>query len=109
MRFVIDAQLPPGLGERLRSLGHEAAHVREIGLAAAEDSDIWRHVCDRGCVLVTKDQDFLALAKAEPTGAPVVWIRLGNTTNRALWAALQPLLKEVVEALEQSERVVEIT
>ena len=108
MRFVIDAQLPPGLAARLVDCGHEAEHVRDIGLGAATDLDIWRYAQECEAVLVTKDQDFVAMAQFSASGPAVVWIRLGNTTNRALWGTFAPILNDVIEALASGERVIEV-
>ena len=58
--------------------------------------------------LVTKDEDFAHLARREATGSAVVWIRLGNTTNKALWAALEPLLPDLIDSLRRGERLIEI-
>lgn len=38
MRFLIDEMFHNAVAERLRDLGHDAVHVREIGLAATEDA-----------------------------------------------------------------------
>ena len=108
MRFVIDAQLPPALARQLRSSGHEASHVYEIGLGAAADSEVWAHASTVGAVLVTKDEDFAHLVRRETAEAAVVWIRLGNTTNRALWEALEPLCPDLIDALRRGERLIEI-
>ncbi len=108
MRFLSDAQLPPGLGERLREFGHEAQHVREIGLGTATDLEIWQRACGLRAVLITKDQDFITIAGDGAPDAAVIWIRLGNTTNRALWQALDPLMGEIVAAIENGERVIEV-
>ena len=43
MRFIIDAQLPPGLARWLAEAGHEARHVEEVGLRDTEDAPIWRY------------------------------------------------------------------
>ena len=43
IRFLIDAQLPPGLARRLAARGFEAEHVNRIGLGHHSDLDIWRH------------------------------------------------------------------
>lgn len=40
MRFLVDAQLPPALCRWLHERGHEAAHVAELGLIAADDATI---------------------------------------------------------------------
>lgn len=108
LRFLIDAQLPPTLAQRLAALGHEAHHVNRIGLGGADDASIWSHAARGGAVLVTKDEDFVALARRDPRGPAVVWVRIGNTTNDALWRALAPVLAEIVGALERGERIIEI-
>lgn len=38
MRFLIDEMFHNAVAERLRDLGYDAVHVREIGLTAAEDT-----------------------------------------------------------------------
>lgn len=107
MRFLIDEQLPPGLVDRLRKKGHVAEHIRDIGLGGAPDARIRAHASRTGAVLITKDEDFAAAGKARKFA--VLWIRLGNTTNKALWAALEPNLPEIVAAIERGERLIEIT
>ena len=108
MRFLIDAQLPPALAKHLEAAGHEAEHVNAIGLEVASDAAIWRHAIRVGAAIVSKDEDFVQLAQLNPSGPQVVWVRLGNTTNKALWRVLGPLLPEIVAALENGERLIEI-
>lgn len=108
MRFLVDAQLPPALAQRLGEKGHFAAHVMDVGLDVATDRQIWAYASKRGAVLVTKDGDFADLARTEVQGAAVVWIRLGNTTNRALWRVLEPVLAEIIEGLGRGERLIEV-
>ncbi|MGH6923725.1 MAG: DUF5615 family PIN-like protein [Propylenella sp.] len=108
MRFIIDAQLPPALAWHLIAAGHEAEHVNEIERGAATDAEIWAYAVEAEAVIVTKDEDFAALARNDPSGAQVIWIRLGNVTNKALWSAFSPLLPEIVEAIEAGERLIEI-
>jgi predicted nuclease of predicted toxin-antitoxin system len=108
LRLLVDAQLPPALARRLSDKGHQAEHLTEIGLGGATDEEIWRHARETGAAIVTKDEDFAMLVRRDPSGPPVVWVRLGNVTNRALWQALEPLLPEVVEALGEGERLIEI-
>lgn len=107
MRFLIDEQLPPALADRLREKGHAAEHIRDIGLGGAPDARIRARASQTGAVLITKDEDFAATGKARKFA--VLWIRLGNTTNQALWAAIEPNLPEIIAAIEQGERLIEIT
>jgi len=106
--FLIDAQLPPGLARRLAARGYPAEHVNRIGLGIASDNDIWRYAARTGAVLITKDDDFAAMATREPDGPQVVWLRVGNISNDALWRATDPRLEEIIQALNTGERLVEI-
>jgi predicted nuclease of predicted toxin-antitoxin system len=108
IRFLIDAQLPPGLARRLTARGYAAEHVNRIGLGNTSDSAVWQYAARTDAILVTKDDDFVALADQEPTGPQVVWIRIGNISNDALWRALDPLLDEIVQSLNAGERIVEV-
>lgn len=40
MKFLIDNALPPTLASLLRKAGHDAVHLRDYGLHAAEDPAI---------------------------------------------------------------------
>lgn len=115
IRFLIDAQLPPGLALQLTARGYPAEHVNRINLQIASDGAIWRHatktgatLITKGATLITKDEDFVALADRKRTGPQVVWIRVGNIGNNALWRAIEPILDEIIEALNAGERVVEV-
>lgn len=59
MKFLIDAQLPPMLAEFIREKGHEALHVAEIDFVRGDDRQIWDYARLNGCIILTKDQDFL--------------------------------------------------
>jgi predicted nuclease of predicted toxin-antitoxin system len=108
IRFLLDAQFPPGLAERLTAHGYPAEHVNRVHLGTAGDEAIWRHAQRIGATLVTKDEDFAALASRDPNGPQVVWTRIGNISNDALWRALEPLLEEIVQSLDAGERIVEV-
>ena len=43
------------------------------------------------------------------SGGPVIlWVRIGNTTNRALQSWLLPQLAEITALIQQGVRVVEV-
>jgi predicted nuclease of predicted toxin-antitoxin system len=107
-RFLIDAQLPPGLARRLISRGYAAQHVNLVGLGAAGDDAIWQHAVQTDATLVTKDEDFAALAARDASGPQVIWIRIGNISNDALWQAVEAQLVDIVQALDAGERVIEV-
>lgn len=108
MRFVVDAQLPPALARLLESRGHHAEHVVDIGLRDSEDSPIWRYAVEKEAVLVTKDEDF-AHRFRQGGGTPVVlWLRIGNSSRRALLQWFEPLLPQIETMIQQGERLVEV-
>jgi predicted nuclease of predicted toxin-antitoxin system len=108
LRFLVDAQLPPALCSWLKQHGHEAEHVFEANLTASDDSEIWAHAVRSNVVLITKDEDFLAIRLTGQVGTPVVWLRIGNATNRALLVWLAPRFGGVLSSLAGGELVVEV-
>ena len=108
MKFVLDAQLPPALARWLCEAGHEAQPVREIGLRDAEDAAICAHAVRTGAVVLTKDEDFVALAQSGGPAPVVVWLRIGNCSNAGLRAWLEPRWPGIVELVAQGQRVVEV-
>ncbi len=108
MRLVIDAQLPPALRAVFTEAGHEAEHVRDVGLLGAEDGEIWRYASSCEAVIVSKDEDFAVKRVLYPGGPAVVWLRVGNCTNRALRHWFVPLLETVVARLSAGEKLIEL-
>ncbi len=107
-RFLVDAQLPPGLAKRLVEAGFEAEHVASRGLLHATDRDIRQAAAAESLVIITKDEDFRSLAVRSGHEPQVVWIRFGNVSNAVLWMRLAGVLAEVADALRAGERVVEV-
>ena len=108
MRFLVDAQLPPALARFLEARGHEAKAAREVGLRQAEDPAVWTFAQAGAWIVVTKDEDFAERALRSQTGPQVLWLRIGNSTNRSLLAWLEPLLPGAVKDLQSGHRLVEL-
>ena len=106
-RFLLDAQLPPGLATRLTARGYLAEHVNRVRLGAAGDEAIWRHAQRVRATLVTKDEDFAARLPLKSASA-VLWIRIGNCSNHVLIQKLRPLLPEIVKRLQEGEKLIEV-
>jgi predicted nuclease of predicted toxin-antitoxin system len=109
VRFLIDAQLPPSLAKYLSTCGHEATHVAEIGLNSASDRIIWSHASAIGAVLITKDEDFVTMRALNANGPPVIWVRIGNTTKRALIERFAEKLAAIIASLERRDTIIEIS
>ncbi len=108
MKFLVDAQLPPALARALSDAGYDAQAVRELGLREAEDGTIWNHAVAHQAAIITKDQDF---ADRSIVGAPspvIIWLRIGNTSNRVLLEWLLPLWPEIVARIASGDKLVEV-
>ena len=66
MQFLIDEDLPRSTCDVLRSYGHEAIDVRDIGLRGAKDSQIASYAQSRSLCLVTGDFDFSDIRNYPP-------------------------------------------
>ena len=108
MKFLVDAQLPPALAVWLQEAGHEAEHVEDVGLREANDGAIWAHALQSGAIIVTKDEDFAARSVQTAIAPIIVWLRVGNTTNRVLRAWIEPRLPGTMQLLAQGSRLVEV-
>jgi predicted nuclease of predicted toxin-antitoxin system len=92
----------------LVSRGHQAKHVLDLGMDEAGDQTIWNYAGKNGCVIVTKDEDFISLSLQTGAKQQVVWVRLGNCRTAALLAAFANALPELIQALQQGDCVVEL-
>ena len=108
MTYLIDNQLPVGLVRHLRSHGLQASHVADCGLDRASDQEIWDYAAANGYVIVSKDEDFFHLSGADTNGPPLVWVRLGNCRNTALFAAFDNILSQLLQAISAGTKVVEV-
>ena len=107
MRFLVDAQLPPGLARWLAEAGYPSDHVNDLGHGAATDDEIETRAREMQAVVWSKDRDFADRARRRP-GLQVVWVRFGNTTNASLRIKLAPHLSAIVAALFDGESLIEI-
>ena len=108
MKFLIDAQLPPGLAGWLIEKGHAATHVNNIFLTAAEDPEIWDHALNSGLIIITKDEDFSERLSRTANDPIVLWLRIGNATNRNLFQWLESRWEPVIKLLEEGNGLIEV-
>lgn len=108
MHFVVDAQLPPGLVRMLVARGHTAEHVFDRFSPSVSDAEIWQYALSCGGIIVSKDEDFPQRVLAAEPAPQVLWLRVGNTSNRALFEWLQPIWPNIERSLQAGERLVEV-
>ena len=106
MKFLVDAQLPPLLCDWLRVRGAEAVHVSQILSGEATDSEIADRALAEELIVITKDDDFVSrYGRQQPR---VVWLRIGNASNRRLAVWLDERWAAIIEALDSGETVIEV-
>ncbi len=89
MKLLFDENLSPRLIDLLSSTFQESAHVRQVGLAQADDDTVWSYAKDHGFAIVSKDSDFHQRSFVLGVPPKVIWIRRGNCTTMDIATLLQ--------------------
>ncbi len=108
MRFLIDNNLSPTVAAGLQAAGHDAAHVRDYGLAAARDEAVLARARAEQRVLVSADTDFGTLLAATGACEPSVMLvrRISGRRAAQIVAILLANLDAVAADLERGAIVV---
>jgi predicted nuclease of predicted toxin-antitoxin system len=103
LRFLIDNALSPVVADELQRTGHEALHVRDLGMQASTDEEIFELARSDDRVLVSADTDFGTLLALGRTAKPSVII-FRRTSGRRPEAQAKLLLEHLADTRESLER-----
>ena len=103
MRLLFDEQLSEELSFLLRDLFPDTLHVRQVGSGGAPDLTVWQLARDRGCLLVTKDEDFHRLSILRGAPPKVIWLRVGNCTTEEVARVMRLRVADLQAFAEQTE------
>jgi predicted nuclease of predicted toxin-antitoxin system len=108
MKFLVDNPLSPLVAETLRHRDHDAVHVRDYGLATADDPTIFERASREQRIIITADTDFgLLLAKRRVQKPSVILLHhsFPHRPDEQIRIILQNL-PDLADALEQGSLVV---
>lgn len=101
MQFLLDMGAAPRTAAMLRDQGHDAVHLRELGMQQAHDEDILAMSAAQHRVLITFDLDFSRLLALRSLARPsVILYRLERYTTEVINQSLLTLIRDHEEALD---------
>ena len=110
--YWIDANLPPKTAEWLQEdFNVEAKHVFFLDFLSAEDNEIFERAkrSKENIIIITKDEDFIELVIARKSPPKIIWITVGNLSNKQLKKLLADNFKAAVVTLyNPNEHFVEL-
>jgi len=103
MRFLIDNALSPVVAEGLRQADHDAIHVKDLGLAAADDVTIFEHADRDQRVIISADTDFGTILAMRNAERPSVILFRGATPRNPI-GQIKLLIANLAEIAPSIER-----
>jgi predicted nuclease of predicted toxin-antitoxin system len=88
MKLLLDENLSRRLVPLLADSYPGTTHVVLVGLERATDLVVWEFAAANGCVIVTKDDDFSALAALRGHPPRVLKLTLGNSSSAQVLSTL---------------------
>ncbi len=97
MKLLFDQNLSYRLVTQLHQDYPGSIHVREVGLVAAPDAELWSFAATNGYTIVSKDSDFQQRALLRGHPPKIIWLRLGNCATAAIVELMQARRTDVLE------------
>ena len=109
MKFLVDAQLPRRLVGVLTKARHEAKHTFDLPSGNRTADETISVLADfEGCVVITKDSDFVDSFWLKKSPKKLLLVSTGNIPNNELLALFESNVHQIETALK-THNFVELT
>jgi predicted nuclease of predicted toxin-antitoxin system len=103
MKFLVDNALSPRVADLLAAAGHDALHVRTLGLHTAADTELFQLAARENRTIISADTDFAELLALRRETEPSVVLFRGRSPRRpeqeaAVLLANLPMIKAELES-----------
>jgi predicted nuclease of predicted toxin-antitoxin system len=95
MKLLFDQNLSHRLTVALADSFPGSMHLRDLGLARADDAAVWAFAKDGGHTIVSKDSDFHQRSFVEGYPPKIVWLQVGNCSTADIEARLRRNVDEL--------------
>jgi predicted nuclease of predicted toxin-antitoxin system len=107
LRLLIDINLSHKLADRLREVGYNCQHWKEVGVPTAPDTELSRWAKQNNAVVITRDLGFSNILVATRFNAPsVIQVRCNDSHSASLFPVILQALRQSEEQLHQGALVV---
>ena len=99
MKFLVDAHLPRSLVHRLREVGYDAIHTRDLSRGNRTPDTVINNLSMREQrIVVTKDEDFVTSFVLYHRPYKLLLVSTGNIKNTELELLFLTNVREIAEA-----------
>ena len=103
MRLLFDQMLSYKLPRLLADLYPNSAHLRDVELMDASDSEIWEYARDYDYIVTSEDKDFESLSSTKGFPPKLIKVDLGNVPTRAVASALRDQYPKILAFRDDDE------
>lgn len=107
MTLFLDAHLPPSLAPWIQEkLNIKSYSFEFVGWSTLDDDQAFLRAKEvESSVIVTKDEDFIALLNKLKSPPKIIWVTTGNTSNSYLRTLFEKSLMDAIDLLTDNDLV----